>query len=40
MSYLAKNFVDLSEAERTEVQQFLEAIDEHDDVHRVYAALN
>lgn len=39
MSYIAKNFADLSEAERAEVQDFLHAIDEHDDVHRVYAGL-
>ena len=39
MSYLAKNFVDLSEAQKKEVSDFLNALDEHDDVHRVYAAL-
>jgi YebC/PmpR family DNA-binding regulatory protein len=39
MSYIAKNFMDLSEGERKEVIEFLSAIDEHDDVHRVYTAL-
>jgi YebC/PmpR family DNA-binding regulatory protein len=39
MSYLAKNYVELSEAQRKEVGDFLNALDEHDDVHRVYAAL-
>jgi transcriptional/translational regulatory protein YebC/TACO1 len=39
MSYLAKNYVELAEAQRKEVIDFLNALDEHDDVHRVYAAL-
>jgi YebC/PmpR family DNA-binding regulatory protein len=39
MSYLAKNYVELSEAQRKEVGDFLNALDEHDDVHRVYAAI-
>lgn len=39
MSYQAKNYVDLQEAQRKEVSDFLNALDEHDDVHRVYAAL-
>ena len=38
MRYVAKNFVDLSEAARNEVSTFLNALDDHDDVHRVYAA--
>ncbi|HVU08097.1 MAG TPA: YebC/PmpR family DNA-binding transcriptional regulator [Verrucomicrobiae bacterium] len=37
--YLAKNFVELSDAQRKEVMDFLNALDDHDDVHRVYAAL-
>ena len=37
--YIAKNFTDVSEAHRLEVVKFLEALDDHDDVHRVYAAL-
>ncbi len=39
MRYLAKNFADVSDAHRAEVVAFLEALDDHDDVHRVYAAL-
>ncbi len=39
MSYLAKNYVELSEPQKKEVSEFLNALDEHDDVHRVYAAL-
>ena len=37
--YLAKNFTELSDAARKEVTDFLNALDDHDDVHRVYAAL-
>ncbi|MBI5396784.1 MAG: YebC/PmpR family DNA-binding transcriptional regulator [Verrucomicrobia bacterium] len=37
--YLAKNFPELSEAARKEVADFLNALDDHDDVHRVYAAI-
>jgi YebC/PmpR family DNA-binding regulatory protein len=37
--YLAKNFTELSEPARKEVADFLNALDDHDDVHRVYAAL-
>src|SRR5580692_1945043 len=37
--YVAKNFTDVSDANRKEVMSFLEALDDHDDVHRVYAAL-
>ncbi|MFO1475443.1 MAG: YebC/PmpR family DNA-binding transcriptional regulator [Verrucomicrobiota bacterium] len=39
MRYLAKSFPDLSETARKEVVDFLNALDDHDDVHRVYAAL-
>jgi YebC/PmpR family DNA-binding regulatory protein len=37
--YLAKSFPDLSEAARKEVTDFLTALDDHEDVHRVYAAM-
>src|ERR1041385_1497148 len=37
--YLAKNSTDVSGAARKEVEDFLNALDDHDDVHRVYAAL-
>lgn len=39
MSYVAKNPVEVTDAQRAEVVAFLEAIDEHDDVHRVYTAM-
>lgn len=37
--YLAKNFTEVSGTARKEVEDFLNALDDHDDVHRVYAAL-
>jgi YebC/PmpR family DNA-binding regulatory protein len=37
--YLAKSFPELSETARKEVADFLNALDDHDDVHRVYAAM-
>jgi YebC/PmpR family DNA-binding regulatory protein len=39
LSYLPKNTVELSEEQLKEVTAFLEPIDEHDDVHRIHAAL-
>ena len=39
MSYVAKNAVEVPEAQKAEVIAFLSAIDEHDDVHRVYTAM-
>lgn len=39
MNYIAKNPVELSDEQKKEVSDFLNAIDEHDDVHRVYAAV-
>jgi len=36
--YLAKNFIELPAAPRQEVAHFLTSLDDHDDVHRVYAA--
>jgi transcriptional/translational regulatory protein YebC/TACO1 len=39
MSYVAKNTVEVPESQRPEVIAFLTAIDEHDDVHRVYTAM-
>jgi YebC/PmpR family DNA-binding regulatory protein len=39
LRYLAKNFPALSEAARQDVVAFLNALDDHDDVHRVYAAV-
>ncbi|MBM3845400.1 MAG: YebC/PmpR family DNA-binding transcriptional regulator [Verrucomicrobia bacterium] len=37
--YIAKNFTDIPAAAHKEVEEFLTALDDHDDVHRVYAAL-
>ena len=37
--YLAKNFTEVAEAHRKEVTDFLNTIDDHDDVHHVYAAM-
>ncbi len=39
LGYVAKDPVDLSGEARTDVEAFLERIDNHDDVHRIYAAL-
>jgi YebC/PmpR family DNA-binding regulatory protein len=37
--YLGKKRVDLAEQERVEVGEFLQALEDHDDVHRVWAAV-
>jgi YebC/PmpR family DNA-binding regulatory protein len=39
LGYVGKDPVTLSAEHRTEVEEFLERIDDHDDVHRVWAAL-
>ena len=39
LRYLAKSFPELSERDRKEVANFLNALDDHEDVHRVYAAM-
>lgn len=39
IGYVAKQFPTLSEADQAEVGEFLHALDEHDDVHRVWAAI-
>jgi YebC/PmpR family DNA-binding regulatory protein len=39
LGYVPKNFPELSESQRTEVGEFLQALEEHDDVHRVWAAV-
>ena len=39
MRYIAKNFPELDESAKKEVAEFLNAIDDHDDVHHVYAAM-
>jgi YebC/PmpR family DNA-binding regulatory protein len=39
LGYIAKNFPDLSEEERARAGEFLQALEDHDDVHRVWAAI-
>jgi YebC/PmpR family DNA-binding regulatory protein len=39
LGYVAKNFPDLTEAQRAEDGEFLQSLEDHDDVHRVWAAL-
>jgi YebC/PmpR family DNA-binding regulatory protein len=39
MSYIAKNPVEVPEAQKPAVIAFLNALDEHDDVHRLYTAM-
>jgi YebC/PmpR family DNA-binding regulatory protein len=39
MRYVGKNPIELDAAARTEVAEFLNSLDDHDDVHRVYASL-
>jgi YebC/PmpR family DNA-binding regulatory protein len=39
MRYLAKNPVELGEKERAQVVEFLQTLDDHDDVHHVFAGL-
>jgi transcriptional/translational regulatory protein YebC/TACO1 len=39
LGYVAKNFPDLSEDESIQVGEFLQLLEDHDDVHRVWAAI-
>ena len=39
LGYVAKTFPTLNDTQRAEVGEFLHAVDAHDDVHRVWAAL-
>ncbi|MBJ7258623.1 MAG: YebC/PmpR family DNA-binding transcriptional regulator [Chthoniobacterales bacterium] len=39
LGFVPKQCPDLSEEQRTEVGAFLQALDDHDDVHRVWAAV-
>ena len=39
LGYLAKNFPDLTDEQRAETSTFLQTLEDHDDVHRVWAAL-
>jgi YebC/PmpR family DNA-binding regulatory protein len=39
IGYVAKNYPELTDAQRAEAGEFLQELDDHDDVHRVWAAL-
>ena len=39
IGFVPKQFPELTEAQQTEVGEFLHELDEHDDVHRVWAAV-
>jgi YebC/PmpR family DNA-binding regulatory protein len=39
IGYVAKNFPTLTEEQRAEAGEFLQALEEHDDVHRVWTAI-
>ncbi len=39
LGYVPKNLVELSDADRTEAGEFLQTLEDHEDVHRVWAAL-
>ena len=39
LGYIAKNFPELTDDERTHTGEFLQTFEDHDDVHRVWAAI-
>jgi len=39
LGYVAKNFPELSDDDREQVGEFLQTLEDHDDVHRVWAAV-
>jgi transcriptional/translational regulatory protein YebC/TACO1 len=39
LGYAAKNFPELSKEDREQVGEFLQTLEDHDDVHRVWAAV-
>ena len=39
IGFVPKNFPELNEQQRAEAGEFLQALDDHDDVHRVWAAI-
>ena len=39
LGYIPKQFPELTDADRAEVGEFLQTLDDHEDVHRVWAAL-
>jgi YebC/PmpR family DNA-binding regulatory protein len=40
IGYIPKSYPEISDAQRQEVGEFLHALDEHNDVHRIWAALH
>jgi len=39
LGYIAKNYPELTEEQRAEAGEFLQTLDDHDDVHRIWAAM-
>lgn len=39
IGYMPKNYPELTDAQRAEAGEFLQSLDDHDDVHRVWAAI-
>jgi transcriptional/translational regulatory protein YebC/TACO1 len=39
LGFLAKNFPELNDENRRQVGEFLQTLEDHDDVHRVWAAV-
>jgi transcriptional/translational regulatory protein YebC/TACO1 len=39
LGFLPKNYPELTDAQRAEVGEFLQEMEDHDDVHRVWAAV-
>jgi transcriptional/translational regulatory protein YebC/TACO1 len=39
LGYVAKNYPDLSEQQQAEAGAFLQELEDHDEVHRVWAAM-
>jgi len=39
LGYVPKQFPDLTDTQRQEVGEFIQAIEDNDDVHRIWAAL-
>ena len=39
LGYVPKQFPELTDAQKAEAGEFLQALDDHDDVHRVWAAM-
>ncbi len=39
LGYVPKQFPELTEVQKAEAGEFLQTLDDHDDVHRVWAAM-